>query len=68
MDPETASLKSALEKCRDKGMTAIAFLLKDDGGTSYLGPPISDAEIVAILECAAEAFRQRAVPNRSALN
>ena len=68
MDPETASLKSTLEQCRDKGMTAIAFLLKDDGGTSYLGPPISDAEIVAILECAAEAFRQRAAPNRSALN
>lgn len=68
MAPEIAALKSALEQCRDAGMTAIAFLLKDDGGTSYLGPPIGDDEIAEILECAARAFRRRAVPDRSALN
>lgn len=67
MEPEVAALKEALEKCRDAGMTALAFLLREDGGTSYLGPPITDAEIVELLECAAEAFRQRA-RTRKALN
>lgn len=67
MTPEVSALKKAMQDCQDADCTVVAFLLKPDGDTSYLGPPITDAEIVELLECAAEAFRQRA-GKRKALN